>query len=125
MILDWVEGRTGLKFWREGTAALAAWDGKRIRGALVFQSRTPHDVEITVAADDLPRSLLRAGYRYVVGQLGCSRATFRTRDDNVAAVFAMARLGAVQEGRMTRYFGDHDALVFGILKENYRYGRKS
>jgi RimJ/RimL family protein N-acetyltransferase len=59
-------------------------------------------------------------------QLGCRRATFRTRADNQAAIAAMARLGAREEGRLRKYYpGDVDAVVFGLLKEDYPYGLNS
>lgn len=94
------------------------------RAVLVFQNYYGPDVEIGVAAVTLPRSLLRAAYRYAVDQLKCRRVTFRTRADNKAAIEAMERLGGKLEGTIRKFYADGcDELLFGILKEDYPYGK--
>lgn len=110
-----------LKFEEPYQAVGSVTDGK-LTAALIFQSKTDHDVEISVAATHLPRALLKAVGYYVVKQMGCRRATFRTRSDNHEAIEAMKRLGAKEEGRQRGFFGDADAVVFGILKDEYVYG---
>lgn len=122
-VAAWMGEYMGVKFtppystigWKNGRGEITA--------GLLFHSWTKNDIEISVAAIELPRSLLRHVYKYVVVQLGCRRATFRTRADNHQAIRAMERLGAAEEGRLRKYYpGDVDAVLFGVLKEEYKYG---
>ena len=92
------------------------------QAVLVFQNYYGPDVEIGVAAKTLPRSLLRAAYRYAVDQLGVRRVTFRTRADNAVAIHAMQRLGGKLEGVIRKFYKDGcDELLFGILPEEYKF----
>lgn len=122
-IAGWVARQTRLDL-KPPYSVLASIDAAdRITAALIFQNWTGPDIEITVAADSIPRSLLVAGYRYAIQQCGCIRATFKTSVHNQPAIEAMKRLGAKLEGRQRSYYGDgSDALVFGILKEDFPYG---
>ncbi|MBX4954298.1 GNAT family N-acetyltransferase [Rhizobium lentis] len=120
-IAAWVGAKIGVSFEPPYTA-LAQVDRGRIIAGYVFNVWTEHDVEVSLAADRLSITLMRAAFRYVVDQLGCRRATFRTRADNLPAQKALDKLGARLEGRQTAYFGDCDALLYGILKEDFPYG---
>ncbi|MBB3355304.1 hypothetical protein FHT70_005265 [Rhizobium sp. BK049] len=120
-IAAWVGAKIGVSFEPPYTA-LAHVDRGRIIAGYVFNVWTVHDIEVSLAADRLSVTLMRAAFRYVVEQLGCSRATFKTRADNVQAQRALDRLGARLEGRQRSYFGDCDALLYGILKEDFPYG---
>ena len=118
---EWAGGIMGRKV-AEPYVTIGALDsGGAICAVLVFHTWTGPDIEISVAARSIPRALLVAGYNYAVNKLGCSRASFKTRADNAAAIKAMGRLGAKLEGRQRGYFGDADALIFGIVKEEYPY----
>ncbi|MBX5008135.1 GNAT family N-acetyltransferase [Rhizobium lentis] len=120
-IAAWVGAKIGVSFEPPYTALAHVYRGRIIAG-YVFNVWTAHDIEVSLAADRLSVILMRAAFRYVVEQLGCSRATFRTRADNVQAQKALDRLGARLEGRQRGYFGDCDALLYGILKEDFPYG---
>jgi hypothetical protein len=120
-IAAWVGAKIGVTFHPPFTA-MAQIEGGRIIAAYVFNVWTEHDVEVSLAADRLSATLMRAVFRYVADQLECRRATFRTRADNLPAQKALDRLGARLEGRQRGYFGDCDALLYGILKEDFPYG---
>ncbi|ARM14168.1 MULTISPECIES: GNAT family N-acetyltransferase [Rhizobium] len=120
-IAAWVGGKIGVAFHPPFTA-IAQVQGGRIIAGYVFNVWTQHDVEVSLAADRLSKTLMRAAFQYVVDQLGCRRATFRTRADNFPAQRALKRLGARLEGRQRDYFGDCDALLYGILREDFPYG---
>ena len=123
-IAGWAAAKTGLPL-RPPYGTLAATDPEgRIVAALIFTNHhLRRDIEITVAAASIPRALLRAGYRYAVGQLGCRRASFKLRADNEQAISALERLNALCEGRIRKFYPDGcDQLLFGILKEDYPYG---
>ncbi len=117
----WIERESGYPCHVPYSMLAYRRDG-RILAAIRFQNWCGADVELTVAGKVIPRSLLRDAWRYVVNQLGCRRATFRTRSDNLAAIRAMGRLGAQMEGVQRAWYPDGcDSILFGILKEEYPY----
>lgn len=120
-IAAWVGAKIGVEFHPPYTALAEIRDGRIVAG-YVFNVWTGHDVEVSLAADRLSKALMRSAFGYVVNTLGCRRATFRTRADNLAAQKALDRLGAQLEGRQRAYFGDCDALLYGIMKEDFPYG---
>ena len=121
--LRWASLKTGLVF-HPPLAALAYERDDACRAVAVFQNFTGGDIEVTIAADELPRTFLHAIWSYVVGQLKCRRATFKTKPSNDAAVRAMSRLNAICEGRQHRYYADgSDALIFAIHDGDFPYGR--
>ncbi|MDO3434613.1 GNAT family protein [Rhizobium sp. CBN3] len=120
-IAAWVGARIGVTFHPPYTT-LAHVDRGRIIAGLVFNVWTEHDIEISLAADRLSLTLMRAVFDYVFNQLGCRRATCRTRADNSRAQSLLARVGAEPEGRQRSYFGDCDGLLYAIMKENFPYG---
>lgn len=120
-IAAWVGNRIGVTFHPPYTT-LAHVDRGRIIAGFVFNVWTAHDVEVSLAADRLTLTLMRSVFHYVVRQLGCRRATARTRADNIDAQTVLARLGARLEGRQQAYFGDYDALLYAIMKEDFPYG---
>jgi len=120
-IAAWVGARIGVEFHPPYTT-LAHVDRGRIIAGFVFNVWTAHDVEVSLAADRLSLTLMRSVFHYVVHQLGCRRATARTRADNIEAQTVLVRLGARLEGRQQAYFGDCDALLYAIMKEDFPYG---
>lgn len=120
-IAAWVGERIGVKFDPPYTAIAEVRNG-RIIAAYVFNMWTQHDVEVSLAADRLTVGLMQRAFSYVVNDLGCRRATFRTRADNIPAQRCLERLGGKLEGRQRLYFGDCDGLLYGILKEDFPHG---
>ncbi|PDT19511.1 GNAT family N-acetyltransferase [Rhizobium hidalgonense] len=120
-IAAWVGGRIGVTFHPPYTT-LAQIDRGRIIAGFVFNVWSEHDVEVSLAADRLTRTLMRSVFRYVAHQLGCRRATARTRADNIVTQTMLTRLGARLEGRQQAYFDECDALLYAIMKEDFPYG---
>lgn len=126
--LAWVAARLGVSF-PSGTTALAlARDGK-IFGAAAFCGFTGRDIDVSVAAVHTlawPRAFLARVGSYVFGELGCARMTVLTRAGNHRVLALAPRLGAVREGIKRNYYDDGaDAVVFGILKEDWPHGLRS
>jgi hypothetical protein len=120
--LAWYRLKTGYSPRAESTVLAFKDILGHYRAVMVFQNYYGPDIEVGVAAVTLPRSLLRAAYRYAVGQLGVRRVTFRTRADNGSAIVALRRLGAKKEGVIRKFYRDGcDELLFGILTEDYPY----
>jgi len=123
LIAKWVGERIGEDF-RPPYSALAHTDATgSITAGFIFQNWTRHDIEMSVAAISIPRTLLRAVYRYAVEQLGCRRVTFRVRSSDLKTQESAQRLGAKWEGRIRRFYSDsEDAVILGILKEDFPHG---
>jgi hypothetical protein len=120
--LAWYRLHTGYSPRADATILASIDPDHHYRAVLVFQNWYGPDIEIGTAATTLPRSLLRAAYRYAVTQLGVRRVTFRIRADNTNAIIALGRLGAKQEGVIRKFYKDGcDELLFGVLKEDYPY----
>lgn len=117
-IAAWVGQRCGVTFHPPYTAIAEVKDG-RIVAAYVFNCWTGHDVEVSLAADRLSRTLVKTAFSYVVNTLKCSRATFKTRSDNLQAQKLLERFNARLEGCQRSFFGDADALIYGIMKEDF------
>lgn len=99
-------------------------DGK-VHSVAAFVNWCGHDVEVHMFSSGvMGRAFLKRMGEYVFGELGCSRASCRVADDNPWKN-VLTRMGWVQEGRMRRGFDGAtiDMLIFGLLKEDYRYGR--
>jgi hypothetical protein len=122
-IATWVGAQVGLEF-KPPYSVLASIDADgRTTAAVVFQNWTGRDIELSVAATSIPRALLKAIYSYTVGQLGCRRVTFRIRSSDLKTQESAQRLGAKWEGRIRRFYSDNeDAVILGILKEDFPYG---
>ena len=124
VIAGWVGAQIGIEF-KAPYSALASIgaDGSIICG-VVFQNWTQRDIELSVAASSISRALLKAIYSYTVEQLGCRRVTFRIRSSDLKTQESAQRLGAKWEGRIRRFYSDNeDAVILGILKEDFPYGR--
>lgn len=99
-------------------------DGKLV-GGCVFSNFHGHSIEVSTATDSstyLTRGMLDQMFGYPFRQLGCVRVTAITREDNVRTQKLLRGLGFTQEGRARKAWdGKHDAIIFGILKEECRF----
>lgn len=124
-IRPWLEERTNTKLHPENTF-MATEIGGKLATAVAFSNYRPDtDIEITVATEGKglksAMELIRAVFVYVFEQSNCRRCTARIRADNEKSIKLAARLGFKVEGRLRQGFGDADALVFGLLRDDF-YG---
>ncbi len=125
-IAPWLEQRVGLKLHPE-TVFLAHQIGDRITTAVGFSHYiTDTDIELTVATTGKGlkplMGLVRAVFLYVFDQSNCRRCTVRIKDGNEKSIKIARKLGFMAEGRLRQGFGDADALVFGLLRDDF-YGQ--
>lgn len=87
--------------------------------------RPDSDIELTVATEGKglksAMELIRAVFAYVFDQSNCRRCTVRISERNEKSIKLATRLGFKVEGRLRQGFGDADALVFGLLRDDF-YG---
>jgi RimJ/RimL family protein N-acetyltransferase len=126
VIAAWVGAQVGLEFKPPYSVLASIGAHDHIICGVVFHTWTGRDIELSVAASSIPRSLLKAIYSYTVDQLGCRRVTFRIRSSDLKTQESAQRLGAKWEGRIRRFYSDtEDAVILGILKEDFPYGLSS
>ncbi len=94
----------------------------RYSGAFIFNRFTGPDVELTVVGSGaITRHAFQAAARYIFDDLGCVRVSAMIRDDNYRALAVAHKFGFKQEGIKRNGFKNKDAILLGLLKEEYRY----
>jgi RimJ/RimL family protein N-acetyltransferase len=80
------------------------------------------DIEITtVGKGKYTRGFWGVILSYVWDYLGCNRVTMRMRATNYPVIKLVTHFGAKAEGRLRKYYGTEDAIIFGLLKEESRH----
>ena len=92
----------------------------RVRAVVAFTDFRRWSVEMAVATDErghwLSRTFLRACCAYPFLQLGLRRVTGRVESNNERALALNEHLGGVREGVQREQFGEHDCVLFGMLR---------
>lgn len=121
----WLEGKVGTTLPEDAQFIGRIVDGKVV-AAVSFSHWTGHDIELSVAA--LPgagsRALLRAIFQYVFDQLDCVRCTARIRASNEKSLSLAERIGFRREGVLRNGYGNEDAVILGLLRNEDVFWRK-
>jgi hypothetical protein len=120
-VVAWMERRLGVTLAPPLIARGFLTDDGRPLAAVVFNCYTRSDIELTVVAERVTRGVLRYVAAYVFRQLGCRRATVRTRRRNRRAQKMALRCGFRFESVAKHYFPDDDAVVFRMLRDECRW----
>lgn len=95
--------------------------GKLI-GAVIFNDHADRNVEITTCGIRVYwRGVFREVFRYAFDDLNCERTTVRTRSDNEIVKTFIRKIGFTQEGVLRKWYGDADAIVYGMLKSECKW----
>lgn len=116
---EYVGKRLGIKISEPYTAFGFMTDDKKPLSAFVFNEYNGSNIEVTAVSDPggIPRSVLRYLAKYVFGKCDCRRLTMRTKKQNKAMLKLAPRVGFKYECVAKHFFGDDDAVVFRMLKE--------
>jgi RimJ/RimL family protein N-acetyltransferase len=94
-----------------------------IIGGVLFNCFEGSDLHVTVAGRGFGKNFLQNVGDYVYNQLGCTRMTIQTEKDSIVGI--ATRMGGKVEGRLRDHFGKgRDAIIIGILRDEYRYLQK-
>lgn len=117
-VADWVGDRCGVSAPTVDAAIGYERDGELTAG-VYFDGMLPNTLfaHIASAAEVMPRSLLQATCAYAFRQVGVERLTFMVDDANFDVVDFVVRLGAKEEARLIRAFGDSDALIYTFWRD--------
>jgi hypothetical protein len=119
----WAGQRLGLEFGPH-CRTLANADKDGLLCVVVYSHVTAYDCQMSIASASqkwCQRHFLSAAFDYPFVQLGLCRVSFLTAVSNARTVRLLERLGAKQEGRIRRAFGDEDGYLFGLLPEERRF----
>lgn len=79
------------------------------------------NLEMSIASDGsktwVNRKFIQAAFAYPFLQLGKRRVLSIAHEDNHAVLDQDRRLGFVEEGRLRKWYGDRDGILFGMLRE--------
>jgi RimJ/RimL family protein N-acetyltransferase len=123
------------------SAEMAAWAGRRanqtfvppfeawgiadnegrITGVVVFNDYTDRNVEVSTVGHGWTRGVLRAIAHKCFVELNCSRVSVTTRASNSFVRGLVTRLGGKCEGVKRQYFDDDDAVIYGILQDEFLF----
>jgi len=67
------------------------------------------------------KDFMYAAFAYPFIQAGKARVTFIVEDNNLKCLKLCHKLGARVEGKVRKWFGENDGIVFGLLKEECKY----
>jgi RimJ/RimL family protein N-acetyltransferase len=96
-----------------------------IAGVVLYGGFTGDNCEISIASDQsghwMTREFIRLTFGYPFLQLKLRRITGMVNVNNKAALNFNHRMGFIVEGCLRKWFGDDDAIVFGMLREECRW----
>ncbi len=103
--------------------------GVGIIAVVLFHNYRGSNIEIVFAVEPkknwaAARDVMNMIFRYPFS-IGCNRITAFIRKDNVKSRKLVTQLGFRQEGKLRRAYKDGtDAIMYGMLQEEYRFERK-
>ena len=123
--VDWLKERLRLDKIQgeENAQAYGFTRDSTIVGSFVFSEYTGNDVHMFCVAEDkriFQRKYIRMMYDYCFNVMKVQRVSAMCNESNVQSRRLITGIGFKQEGRLRRYFGNEDALVYGLLQEDIR-----
>ncbi len=123
---DLLEKALGITLW-DDAVCIAEVGADGIKGVLTFDKITTTDCEMQAVGQTgfMSRRLLQYAGELMFGVYGLRRITVYMRPQNTVLHRVAERAGFVHEGRIRKFYPDGvDALIFGLLREDYRYGKQ-
>lgn len=121
----WLERRIGVQLAADARFIGVIKDAEVV-AAVAFSHWTGPDIELSVAGEpgSGSRAFLAAVFGYVFETAGCVRCTVKVRASNRRARRLAERLGFTLEGIQRQWYGDEDALIFGLLRKDHEQQRQ-
>jgi RimJ/RimL family protein N-acetyltransferase len=106
------------KNWGDWYQCIGAERDGKLEAVAVFNDYTGHNIEITVASEGwrATRGAFAAAMRYAFDQLKVARITAHIRPSNTRALKVAKGAGFREEGRARQWFGNEDAVILGLLR---------
>lgn len=125
-VAKYVSDRIGRGLFPPFTALGYENSAGQMTAGIVFNCWTGHDIDLTIANDGgLHRQLIWATAKYVLDQLGCSRGTIIVKKSDQKTYETALKFGFKVEGIKRFGFGDEDAVIMGMTREDCRWLRSN
>jgi hypothetical protein len=123
VVAEWVSRQVKAIIFPPFTAIGFSHDGELTAG-FVFSDYNGSNVEVTAATTrHVTKGELHTVCRYVFGQLGCRRVTFRTKTTN-GRCLAFLHKRMTFEAHLPNYYPDDDAEQYRLLRDDCRWLRR-
>ena len=93
----------------------------KLIGAVIFSEWTKNDIHVSVVSTNArmwQKRILRILFHYTWVTCGCIRMSALAKESNKKSRRLLEALGFKEEGRLRKYHGNEDGVVYGILKED-------
>jgi hypothetical protein len=121
---NYVQERVGTKIFPPFTTLGIVNEEGEVMAGIVFNCWTGPDVELTIANDGgLHRQLIKATALYVYNDLKCVRGSITVRKNDQKTYETALKFGFKVEGIKRRGFGDDDAVIMGMVRDECRWIR--
>jgi len=120
---SWAAKIIGIDGFGLSTAIGVERDGKIICAA-VYHDYRDGQIEASIAASSrrwANRSVLHALFAYPFNQVGAHRLLVTCNEANEKAMKMNSQLGFIQEGRLRQMYAPHDAVIWGMLKDECKW----
>ena len=119
----WAAQRIGIDGFGPSAAIGVQRDGEII-AACVYHDYRDGQIEASIAASSrrwASRSVLYGLFAYPFIQVGANRLLVTCSEANDKAMKMNGQLGFVEEGRLRQFYGKHDAVLFGMLRNECKW----
>ena len=120
---SWAAKIIGIDGFGLSTAIGVERDGKIICAA-VYHDYRDGQIEASIAASSrrwANRSVLHALFAYPFNQVGAHRLLVTCNEANEKAMKMNSQLGFTQEGKLRQMYAPHDAVIWGMLKDECKW----
>mgnify|MGYP003113161462 FL=1 len=120
---QWAAARIGIEGFGPSASIGVQRDGEII-AACVYHDLRDGQIEASIAASSpkwATRSVLYGLFAYPFIQVGANRLLVTCSEGNAKAMKMNKQLGFVEEGRLRQMFGKHDAVLFGMLRNECKW----
>lgn len=124
--LQWASDRIGTRPFSEFAHAIGVINGDEILAVTVWDNFSSYNCTMSIASDGgkrwMSREFLFRSFAYPFIQLDLRRATVVVAEGNDESLRLGLHLGfTVECERVRRFFGDKDAIMMGMLREECRW----
>jgi hypothetical protein len=116
-VIAYMERRLGVKFSEPRIVRGFMTDKGEPLAAVLFNNYSGSNIDVSVVAERVTRSVLRFVSSYVFNQLGCRRMTANIKKKNKHAREMALRCGFTFESIAKQFYPDDDAAVYRMLNE--------
>ena len=119
----WVANKIGIDGFGPSVSIGVQRDGEIIAAA-VYHDLRQGQIEASIASTSLrwaSRSVLHALFAYPFNQVGANRLLVQCSEANEKAMKMNRQLGFTEEGRLRQLYAPHDAVLWGMLREECQW----